>query len=105
MNIWLDDKRDPPEYGEWIVVRTAKDAIKSLITGGVDLISLDHDLGTWLTGYDVCKWMAKHNVWPREVRVHSSNPVGRLRMIWVIKRYAPLGTLTDTMPAPPWVKK
>ncbi len=118
MNLWLDDIRPAPDG--WIWARTAKDAIRWLRTGKVVECSLDHDLG-WcvrcgskvspqpicvrckcachMTGYQVTLWMAKRNVWPSKVSVHSANPVGRQRMIAVIEKYAPTGTLYSSMPA------
>lgn len=97
IKMWLDDIRDPVKFGaigfDW--VKTYDEAIELLKTGEVVVASLDHDLsidatlGYWeheLTGYDVVCWMEKNDVWPEEVVVHSLNPVGRERMLAVIKR-------------------
>ena len=76
MLVWLDDRRDPTDYGcpGWTWARAAEQAIEFLATGRVDAISLDHDLGPTLTGNDVLKWMQEHEVWPPHgVFVHSSN--------------------------------
>lgn len=40
------------------------------------------------TGYDLVKWMAKHDMWPvNKPMVHSANPVGRVNMQAVIDQY------------------
>jgi hypothetical protein len=40
------------------------------------------------TGYDLIKWMAKHDMWPvYKPTVHSANPVGRVNMQAIIDRY------------------
>lgn len=100
MRLWLDDIREPWKYGfiscEW--VKTADQAIERLKQGDITFASLDHDLSTddtmgkpkgEKTGYDVICFMEKHNIWPIDgVRVHSMNPVGRMRMEQVIfKQY------------------
>jgi len=42
------------------------------------------------TGYDLVKWMAENEVWPKnKPTVHSDNPVGRKNMLGVIDRYGP----------------
>ena len=108
LKVWLDDVRQPPPGWTW--VKTVNEAIGLLSSGNVKEISLDHDLGDWvtswegyeagdmragakeLTGYDVVLWMSEHNMWPKIVRVHSQNSVGRERMEKTIDRYAPPGT-------------
>jgi hypothetical protein len=103
MKLWLDDVRDPVMYGYagWEWVRTAKEAIELLKTGRVTQASLDHDLEwehyPWndngepykeMCGYDVVCWMEANDVWPiNGTRVHSANPVGRLRMQQVIDKH------------------
>ena len=81
MRVWLDDEswRDPPSG--WTIVRTADEAIALLAAGGVDMISLDHDLGDFryepypreITGMDVVRWMVANKVFPRVINVHSFN--------------------------------
>ena len=97
MRIWLDDVREPPSDWEWF-----KDA-DSLITAlapdnptgyiwwnRITLISLDHDLGTSLSGWDVVKHLEYiHHTqpvsFPFVVKVHSMNPVGREKMIQTLQ--------------------
>lgn len=80
MKIFLDDMRDPPN-DSFTVVRTAQEAIELLKTNQVTAISLDHDLGTFLTGYDVALFIEKGayegTLKKLQMRVHTQNPVGR----------------------------
>lgn len=66
IKLWLDDERDPNSrkiqelFGaepNMIWVKTVPAAISRLKSGNVEYISLDHDLGTTATGYDVAKWI------------------------------------------------
>lgn len=43
MKLWLDDVRPAPEGWTW--VKTVDEARARLVAGGVDHLSLDHDLG------------------------------------------------------------
>lgn len=84
MKVWLDDMRPMPQ-GFDIHVRTAAEAISLLAGGGVNMISLDHDLGDAVgTGYDVACYIeqAAHDGFPvpPEICIHSANPVGRSKM-------------------------
>lgn len=79
VNIWLDDLRPAPEgfihvHNMDEVVRLLKDT-----SDPVWVMSFDHDLGEGATGYDVIKFIADQFLdrYPREVRAHSANPVGR----------------------------
>lgn len=83
MKVFLDDERQPP--AGWSLVRTAGDAISMLKSGIVEWLSLDHDLGTTETGYDVLLWLeqavAEDPDFPLPgIIIHSANPVGRSRM-------------------------
>lgn len=114
VRLFLDDVRNPPEDGggPWTICRTAEEA-KALLddpTVEVEEASLDHDLGECeacenafpprgykvvtstcrhrMTGYDLVKWMAEHDIWPMtKPRVHSQNPVGAANMRATIERY------------------
>ncbi len=44
MKLFVDDVRDAPDES-WTVARTAEEAIWMLARGGVEVLSLDHDLG------------------------------------------------------------
>ena len=87
MKIFLDDIRDAPNG--WVIVRNYADCIKALETGNVTYLSLDHDLGTLETGYDVAVWIEekvwKGELYPPIIEVHSANPVGRKKIDAAIK--------------------
>lgn len=83
INLWVDDERPmPPNYTHH--VKTAEEAIELLKTGNVLLISLDHDLGDGLTGYDIAKWIEEQaflgKLQPFKLKVHSQNAVGALNI-------------------------
>ena len=83
LKLWVDDERPAPEG--WVWAATYSAAIAVLSTGMVDEISLDHDLGTEKTGYDIGRWLeeqafhnAPDNLPPvNKIYVHSANSVGR----------------------------
>lgn len=81
MNIFLDDVRNPPEMGDYVICRNSADAIRLILTGNVRFISFDHDLGQDDTGYIVaCKIeeLAYNGmIAPIDYMIHSANPVGR----------------------------
>lgn len=89
--LWVDDVRPiPGDFGpEWCSARSAWEALLKLELIQFQIISLDHDLASYvgnkeLTGNDILNWlierkMTGHYV-PQEVRVHSANPVGADRM-------------------------
>lgn len=83
MRLWLDDLRPmPADYD--IHARTYIEAVDILKTGKVVHVSLDHDLGTDETGYDVAcyiEMMVYHGRIPMPTwDVHSANPPGRSRI-------------------------
>jgi hypothetical protein len=103
MQLWLDDLRDPADYGKvgWHWARTAREALAWIAARNPEVteLSLDHDLG-WEsllgfdskkeeTGYDVVLFLETHpRFWPKDgVHVHSSNPAGAKRMQMVIDRH------------------
>lgn len=89
MKLFLDDLRNAPD-NSWVIVRNYYDCIDILTTGKVKVSSLDHDLGTDLTGYDVAKAMMKYKTlsfdWPvPKTLVHSCNLIGRDNIISCLK--------------------
>jgi len=100
MWVWLDDQdiRDP-QTG-WTVVRTADEAITLLAAGGVEAISMDHDLEDFrqdpypreVTGMDVVRWMIANSVFPKVINVHSFNPDRARDMVRDLMAAAPEGT-------------
>jgi hypothetical protein len=95
VKVFLDDERVAPEG--WIQVRWPDEAIALLRAGGVEELSLDHDLGDDArgTGYDVLLWLEEavvtHSFAPPQIRVHSANVSARQKMelaIGAIQRLA-----------------
>jgi hypothetical protein len=82
MKVYLDDIREIPKG--WIGARTYQEARDLIDTGDVKEISLDHDLGTVLTGYDVILWIERQVYFgkiPKPIiHVHTSNPAGRRKI-------------------------
>jgi len=94
VKVWLDDVRDAPPG--WVRTFTPEEVIGLLRLGRVTELSLDHDLGlddgeSERTGYTVLLWLEAEvgtGRWTRplpEISVHSANPVGRDRMLRVIR--------------------
>lgn len=87
MKLYLDDIRPAPEG--YTLVTTAFDAVLKLSEGGIEEISLDHDLGDSATGYDVLLWIelavVRFGYKPPRMLIHSANPVGRQRMALAIE--------------------
>lgn len=94
MKLWIDDERLPTEEYDTIALTSAT-AIhwlrlhQSVTDGPLELISFDHDLGGDDTTRGVLIWMIENNVWPKEIRVHTANPVGRDWLVGTAAQYAP----------------
>lgn len=82
MKIYLDDLRENP-YPDYVLVRSAEEAIELIKTGEVTHISFDHDLGPpeLGDGYGVAKVieeLAHEKAIPKmEWQIHSANPRGQ----------------------------
>jgi hypothetical protein len=107
VRLWLDDKRNPADYGkgDWYWALTAAEAIQAFLRGDITQASLDHDLtdaqmiiGGYnarihedgvMSGYDVLLWLEQNpEFYPEDgIAVHSQNPAGRMRMQQAIKRH------------------
>lgn len=94
MKLFVDDIREPPD-SSWVVARTYHGALTALRDEIVDEISLDHDLGGMATGYDLCKWMCAHGVFPKRIMFHTANPIGRANMFQLMSHYAPEEVLVE----------
>lgn len=55
-------------------------ALAALQHNHVDVLSLDHDLGTLTTGHDVLKVALQMGLQPSQVILHTQNPIGRFAM-------------------------
>jgi len=89
MKLYLDDTRPPPDG--WVLCRWPDEVIKHIKRGGVEEISLDHDLGDDKrgTGYDVLRWLEKklHEdpSFPVPViHIHTANPVAHKKMAMAV---------------------
>jgi hypothetical protein len=84
VKVFLDDERTAP--AGWVQVRWPEEVIALLEAGGVEELSLDHDLGDdeHGTGYDVLLWLeeavATRGFVPPRLRVHSANVSARQKM-------------------------
>lgn len=97
IKIWIDDVREAPD--DWLWCQNSAEALRFLdilkYRGvPVDVISFDHDLGYDEDGNDdstrpVAMWMAENEFWPKEIRLHTMNPVGYEYLQGFFNRYAP----------------
>ncbi len=82
--VYLDDERTPNKY--WFIVRTAEECIDLLRDyKTINALSLDHDLGTEKTGYDVLVWieLAVHEdamYYPPRIHIHTGNTSAEIKM-------------------------
>jgi len=88
MKLWLDDERPAPDG--WVHVKTAFDAIHELTcnfnASAYAEVSLDHDLGEEMTGYDVISWIEEVAFTYNDfcipiVKVHTANSSARQKMV------------------------
>jgi hypothetical protein len=93
LRLYVDDLR-MPKGGGWTVVRDYNEARHILILwwDTIEEISLDHDLGTGLTGYDLACWIEGqieiHGYKPiPKMYCHSANSVGRKNIEVVFNKY------------------
>jgi len=84
--LYLDDIRAPTSKG-WTIVKTVENAIQLIDLKGIPLeMSLDHDLGDGMTGYDFVRWLAiytaDNGVSFSDIKfnVHSANIIGKYNM-------------------------
>ena len=87
IKIFLDDLRQP--FKGFQLVKSYNECVKLLDVRNVEVISLDHDLGSKKTGYDVAMYMVKNDNYPKQIYIHSANPVGAQNIYQLIKRYCP----------------
>ena len=88
MKVYVDDIRPAPDGYVWC--KSVNQAIKLLESESVEGLDLDHDLGDF--AYDggdainILDWCIEHQVFP-DVKLHTSNPVGRKNMQRLLDRY------------------
>jgi len=71
------------------LVKSYSECIKLLDVRNVKAISLDHDLGSKKSVYDVAMYIVKNNIYPRQIYIHSANTVGAQNIYQLINRYKP----------------
>lgn len=96
-NLLIDDMRNPGEGiipTDCVVIRNYWDALIWLADNKADCLYLDHDLGCFaegreFTGYDLLCELERAPLYytlPSEIKLVTSNPVGRARMEQVIRK-------------------
>ncbi|TJY41297.1 cell division protein FtsJ [Cohnella pontilimi] len=99
MNVFLDDTRPCPEG--FRLVRTVDQCIKLLKHHKIDVLSLDHDMGYHQpTGYDLAKYMVSKRLFANEIIIHSANPIGSLKMYFLLDRHKPEHVSLSIRPRP-----
>ncbi len=93
IKIWLDDVRPAPEG--FSHCHSVNEAISVILRCEqqkfpIEIIDCDHDLGDFAAdggdGIKLLDWLAERNtLYP--VAIHTMNPVGRLNMQRMLKRY------------------
>jgi hypothetical protein len=90
----IDDTRTEAEVGRVdMIARNYWEGLRALLAlGPWDMLLLDHDLASFdgdreYTGMDVVGWLEEFPQYkPRDVKIVSSNPVGRQRMATALSR-------------------
>lgn len=96
-NLLIDDMRNPGEGiipTDCVVVRNYWEGLRYLEDVLIDCLYLDHDLGCFaegreFTGYDLLCELERfpdNYIFPKEIKLVTSNPVGRARMEQVIRK-------------------
>lgn len=87
MRLYLDDIRNAPPG--WTITRNARECMGLLALGEVTHLSLDHDLGEDLTGYDVLLWIEERVAFggfaPPEIEIHTDNAGARPKMLQAVE--------------------
>ncbi|MBU3176664.1 hypothetical protein KPL47_09790 [Clostridium estertheticum] len=84
INLYVDDLRDCPDG--FVIARTVDHAIYYLENFKVEILSLDHDLGSdeqgklLPTGYDLVKYICEKGLRAESIYIHTDNSVGRGNM-------------------------
>jgi len=85
--LWVDDMRPAPPGWDWAT--NFHQAISMLERGDYEVVSLDHDLGSFygtkeMTGMDILNWLANRQYnaicIPSGIRVHTQNAAAIQKM-------------------------
>jgi len=113
-NLYLDDLRPGPYnndiyegWEDWVIVRSIANAKTLLLTGLVNDMSLDHDMGYDSRkskqpnpdGKSLVMWMVEENCWPKGIITIHSAHIGRAKeMKELIDRYRPQEIMSKNSP-------
>ena len=94
MKIILDDKRSFPD-GNYNCVRTYEECIEMLrLFRKARFLSLDYDLGSDHTGYDVLVYMKENGIAAGQINIHSDHSEGVPKMRRYVQEHFPDAVLT-----------
>ncbi len=94
MNLFVDDMRPFPDEIGWACCRNYYEAISVLERHDFEYATLDYHLGAGENGLDLLEWMYDNRITVDHINIHSSHPVGRMRMKNFIERFMPYTTVT-----------
>ncbi len=81
MKMILDDRRYVPSNSPYNVVRNYEDCVDMLrLFRKFSFISLDYNLGTVKTGYDVLVYIVENNIDVQHINIHSDHSIGVPKM-------------------------
>ena len=81
MKIVLDDQRNIPANSPYNLVRTYDECVEMIrLFRKISFISLDYNLGTVKTGYDVLVYMKENNIEVKHINIHSNHILGVPKM-------------------------
>lgn len=100
IKIFVDDIRNAPKNDKWVLVRTNARAIRLIMTGHVEEISLDHDICFYNRPQKIIEMTDETympiayflsvcpEAWvPKVIWLHSANPDGRRAMFSILHKY------------------
>ena len=95
MKIILDDRRPFPKSDAYNCVRTYDECAMFLRNfHTISYISLDYDLGSDKTGYDVLCYMVECGNEVKHINIHSDHSVGVPQMRKFVEEHFPTASLT-----------
>ena len=101
MNMFIDDERIAPY--PWIHIYSGEDLIEALknSTVTIDTLSMDHDLGSGIDGYETLKKIVYSypEVLDKVMRIqfHTDNAVGRTNMYKLLKNAQRCHVISDRL--------
>lgn len=95
MKIVLDDRRNLPANSPYNLVRTYGECVELIrLFRKISFISLDYNLGTVKTGYDVLVYMAENDIEVKHINIHSDHILGVPKMRDYAREHFPHVSLT-----------